>query len=113
VNIKHNQHRRSDVLRVSGRIDSSNAQQFQDELMRVLREGSGNIVVNMKSLEYISSAGLRALIAALKETRGKTVGKGNVVLAEVPPRIREVFDLAVLGTLFTFYDDETQAVGSF
>ena len=113
MDVQHVGHRRSDVFRVSGRIDSSSAPEFERTLMDSIHKGRGNIVVNLRDVEYLSSAALRALIAALKETRGRTLGSGNVVLAEVPPRVREVFDLAALSGLFTFYDDEAQAVGSF
>ena len=105
--------RRCDLIRVSGRIDSSNAAEFSEKLMATLRDGHGNLVINLGGVEYLSSAALRALIAVLKEARGRVVGKGNVLLAEVPEQIREVFDLAALSSLFEFYADETLAVGSF
>lgn len=113
MDVQHVEHRRSDVFRVSGRIDSASAPEFERMLMDSIQHGRGNVVVNLRDVEFVSSAFLRALIAALKETRGRSLRPGNVVLAEVPPRIREVFDLAALSGLFTFYDDETQAVGSF
>jgi anti-sigma B factor antagonist len=113
MEIEHQEHKRCDVFRVNGRIDSSSAPQFEQALMSKIRDGRGNVIVNLSGVDYMSSAALRALIAALKETRGRMIGKGNLVLVAVPEHIREVFDLAALNSLFTFYDDETQAVGSF
>ncbi len=112
LNIEHQEYRRCEVLRVKGRIDSSNAQEFEDALLKAVEEHS-NVVVNLQEVEYLSSAAIRALIAALKETRGRTLRKGNLVLAETPAKIHEVFDLAALTSLFEFYKDETAAVGSF
>lgn len=112
MDIQHKEHKRCEVLHVTGRIDSSNAQQFEDALMKAL-DNKSNVVVNMKNVEYMSSAAIRALIGALKEAQGRTLRKGNVVLAETPDKIREVFGIAALDTLFTFYDNETEAVGSF
>ena len=39
--------------------------------------------------------------------------RGELVLAEVPPRIKEVFDLAGLTTLFKLFDTELEAVDHF
>ncbi len=112
LEIERQDYKRCEILRVQGRIDSSNAQEFEEALMQAV-EDKGNVVVNLKGAEYLSSAAIRALIAALKETRGRTLRKGNLVLAEVPDRLREVFDLAALNSLFEFHDTETSAVGSF
>lgn len=113
MNIEHHEHKRCDVFRVTGRIDSSNAPQLEKTLLDAIKDGHGNIIVNLGGTDYLSSAALRALISALKETRGRRIRPGNLILAEVNPQVREVFDLAALNSLFTFYDDESAAVGSF
>lgn len=113
MEIAHQRLRRCDVFRVSGRVDSSNAQQFHDALFSALDEGRANLVVNLSGLTYISSAGIRALIAALKSAQNRPLRSGSVYLAEVPDHIKEVFDLAGLTPLFSFYDTETEAVGAF
>jgi anti-sigma B factor antagonist len=38
---------------------------------------------------------------------------GDIRIANLPPRIREVFELTGLLGLFATYDDQTEAVGSF
>jgi anti-anti-sigma regulatory factor len=43
----------------------------------------------------------------------KKLNRGELVLAEVPPRIKEVLDLAGLTPLFKIFETETEAVGSF
>lgn len=113
MEVQHEELKRCSVLRVNGRIDSNNAQEFEDALMKGIKAGHGNLVVNLRDVDYVSSAAIRALIAALKEARGRKLGAGNLLLVEVPPHIREVFDLAAITSLFSFYDSESQGVGSF
>ncbi|HYN87383.1 MAG TPA: STAS domain-containing protein [Ardenticatenaceae bacterium] len=113
MELEHIALKRSDVFRVSGRIDSSNAQQFQDALFSAINNGRCNLVVNLSGLTYISSAGIRALIAALKSCSDRTLQRGGLHLAETPEYIKEVFDLAGLTPIFSFYDTELEAVGDF
>lgn len=113
MQIDHVEHRRVDVFRVKGRIDSSTAPEFEQVLADKIKEGRPNLVVNLKEVEFLSSAGVRALIAAMKDAQSRPINPGTVVIAEVNPQVREVFTIAALNSLFTFYDDESTAIGSF
>jgi len=101
---------RVDLVTVSGRIDSSNATQLGERLNEQIDSGSVNLVVDLANVEYMSSAGLRELVAALK--RVKKDG-GDLRLSSPSDRVREVLDLAGLSTIFEIYDDQVAAVGSF
>jgi anti-sigma B factor antagonist len=73
--------------------------------------GKYKLVVNMADLEYMSSAGFRALLAAQRNC--KRYNRGEVVLANVPNRIREALELAGFTELFKTFDDTLLAVGHF
>ncbi|GIK58939.1 MAG: STAS domain-containing protein [Chloroflexi bacterium] len=102
--------KRVTLVKASGRIDSSNAAQFDAALKDVLGGGLENIVLDLSEISYMSSAGLRAIVAAHRECAKK---KGSLVLAAPSERVSEVFSLAGLDSIFTVYDDVTAAVGSF
>jgi len=68
-------------------------------------------VIDMSQLEYMSSAGFRALLAAQRNC--KRYNRGEVVLALVPDRIREALELAGFTELFKTFDDLLTAVGHF
>jgi anti-sigma B factor antagonist len=101
---------RVDLVTVTGRVDSSNASQLGEKLSEQIESGSINLVVDLSSVEYMSSAGLRELVAALK--RVKKEG-GDLRLASPSDRVREVLDLAGLSSIFEIFDDQVAAVGSF
>lgn len=104
--------KRCELVTVSGRIDSAAAPQLEQVLLGLIESGQKYIVVNLYNTDYISSAGLKALLSALVKVR-KTIPPGSVVISEVKPELRESFDLVGLDRLFTFYDHDVEAVGSF
>lgn len=107
----HEELKRSDVITVSGRVDSTNAPQFDTFLKtNLVDRGRYQIVLDMSGVTYISSAGLRALVALQREA---SKHRGSVLLAAPSERVEEVLKLAGLYPLFTIYPDTTQAVGSF
>jgi anti-anti-sigma factor len=64
----------------------------------------------LNGVTYMSSAGLRAIVALLRESKKH---RGDVRIATPSERVKEVLQLAGLDSLFDMYDDETAAVGSF
>jgi anti-sigma B factor antagonist len=103
--------RRCDLVIAKGRIDSDSVKSLAQALGDCTEAGHYRIVLNLKEVTYISSAGLGELINTQKTC--KHLKRGELVLAEVPPRIKEALDLAGLAPLFKIFDTETDAVGSF
>jgi anti-sigma B factor antagonist len=103
--------KRVNVVTVSGRVDSSTAPELDEVLSSILAEGQFRICMNLEDLEYLSSAGIKVIISTLKTCR--RWNRGDLRLANMPPRIAEVFDLAGLTPLFKIYSNLAEAVGSF
>jgi len=99
------------LLGVEGRVDSATAPQFSEKLEAVIEGGVFKIVIDMSKLEYMSSAGFRALLAAQRQC--KRYNRGEILLAAVPDRIREALELAGFTELFKLYPDPLEAVGNF
>jgi anti-anti-sigma factor len=112
VEIKTEAMKRCEVVTVSGRIDSATAPELEKVLLGLIQSGQKNIVVNLSDTEFISSAGLKALLSALMKVR-KSVPAGDVVIAEIPSQLKESFDLVGFDRLFKFHDNTLRAVGSF
>jgi anti-sigma B factor antagonist len=102
--------RRADMVTVSGRVDSNTASKLDEALKQVMGRGRYNLIIQMADVNYLSSAGLRSLVATLRECKQQ---RGDVLLVSPSERVLEVLKLAGLDTLFQVYDDETEAVGSF
>lgn len=100
-----------DLIAIKGRVDSSTAPQLTQALETANENGKYKLVVDMAGLEYMSSAGFRGLLAAQRNS--KKYNRGEVVLANVPGRIREALELAGFTELFKSFDDTLAAVGHF
>jgi anti-sigma B factor antagonist len=100
-----------DLIKVKGRVDSATAPQLAQALESAGSAGKYKLVIDMSELEYMSSAGFRALLATQRES--KKFNRGEVVLASVPERIREALELAGFTELFKTFDDDLTAVGHF
>ena len=105
------QYKHCDLVKVSGRVDSSTAPRFAEELTRITGSRHFKIVIDFSEVQFLSSAGLRVLITTQKNC--KRYNRGEVVLAAVPANILAVFDLAGFTTIFKIYDSVTSAVGAF
>lgn len=98
------------LLTIGGRVDSNTAQTLGQHLNEQIEKGRMNLVIDLEQVEYMSSAGLRELVGALKRT--KSAG-GDLRLSTPSERVLEVLKLAGLDSVFTVFDDTVSAVGSF
>ena len=85
------------VLEVKGRIDSTTAPALGDKLNDTLGAPARRLVLDLRQLEYISSAGFRILLLAAK--RAEQVGS-RFVLCGVSGKVRQLFDLGGFLDLF-------------
>ena len=102
--------KRLDLLEIEGRVDSNTASTLNEVLNERIDQGTSNIVVDLSQVSYMSSAGLRELVSALKRVRK---GGGDLRLCTPSERVNEVIELAGLNSLFEIFNDRTMAVGSF
>ena len=76
------------TITLTGRLDTTTAPQLESELKTSL-EGVENLTLDFSGLDYLSSAGLRVLLAAQK-TMNK---QGSMVVRNVNETISEIFDV--------------------
>lgn len=110
MEIKTSELKRVSLFEISGRIDSTNATELGEALNAAIDAGRSFLVVDLSDVDYMSSAGLRELVTALKKVKK---GTGDLRLAEPSERVAEVLELAGLDTIFSVYATQVEAVGSF
>jgi anti-sigma B factor antagonist len=116
MEITHKRLNRVDLLSIVGRLDAASAPQLRQQIETLFDEGRCRLVLDLAGLEYVASPGLRVLIEARKRARDRKLTDlegGDVRIANLPPRIKEVFDLTGFTSLFEIFPDTVEAVGSF
>ena len=97
-----------ELITIKGRMDSVEALRLAQALESAYHRGRYRIVVDMSQLEYMSSAGFRALGDAQRNS--KRHPHGEVILAQVSVRIYEALDLVGFTESFRLFDDVTSAL---
>lgn len=90
------------VVRLNGKLDSGNATPVENSLLEVIAHGETNLKIDCKLLTFISSAGLRSLIMALKKM--KPIG-GSITLIELQANVKEVLEISGVLPLFKIQAD--------
>lgn len=92
-------------------LDEANIQQIGDEIARLVDEAiQPKMLISFENVDHLSSAALGTLITINNKIRGKD---GQLRLANIDPRIYEVFVITKLNRLFQIHDNADQAIASF
>lgn len=110
MNVETRELKHVSIVTVSGRVDSATAPEMEQALQYLIDGGRCHLTLDLGAVEYMSSAGLRVLVAQHKSA--KKCG-GRLALANPSLRVKEVLDLAGLTPVFEIYPDVVEAVGSF
>ena len=98
------------LIEVSGRIDSMNANELGETLSAEIEGGSRQVVLDLSQVSYMSSAGLRELVAAYRKLQDIS---GDLRLAQPSSRVQDVLEMSGLDTIFHIYATQVDAVGSY
>ena len=81
---------------LEGRLDTVSAPELEAELKDAL-DGVSELTLDLEKLEYISSAGLRVLLAAQKEMNKR----GTMKVTHVGETIMEIFEVTGFSDILT------------
>jgi anti-sigma B factor antagonist len=108
VNVSnHAKHGDVTLLTVKGFIDTTTAPEFEKAFQGVLNDKKYKIVVDLKGVNYISSAGWGIFISEIKRIRGQ---KGDLFLAGMNGEVTEVFELLEFNTILKSFNDVESAL---
>jgi serine/threonine-protein kinase RsbW len=85
------------IVEPQGRIDSASAAAFSGQIDALIQAGSRNLLIDLRNVPYLSSAGFRALLIARKHLDATG---GKLILCGVTPPLRRLFEVAHFTDLF-------------
>jgi anti-sigma B factor antagonist len=98
------------VMKVTGRVDSETAPDLDTALSKLLNDNRNKIVLNLQGVDFLSSAGLRAMVKALK---GAQKSGGDVRLAAVSQPIEVILRTVGMMQMFKLYATSEEAAAGF
>ena len=97
------------TARVNGRIDSTNARDFEEAIRTKIEDGDRAVIMDFENLSYISSAGLRAVLMTAK-TLWKRDSK--FALCSLSGPVKEVFEISGFDKIIPIHDSREVALSS-
>jgi anti-anti-sigma factor len=91
---------------VVGRIDASTSGNVEQAVNTAIGAGSQRVIFDMREVDYISSAGLRAILVAAK--KAKAAG-GGVAVFGLQAGVAEVFTVAGFGKIIPIVASDAEA----
>lgn len=98
------------LVKVNGRVDGTNANQLGSALAGQIDSGKTRLVLDLSSVEYMSSAGLREIVMAYKRVQRNA---GDVRIVQPSRRVMELLEVSGLDTVFQIFPSQSEAVGSY
>lgn len=95
------------VLALKGRLDTETATDLELVVQDLLAAGDRHFLIDLSSISYVSSAGLRVLLATAKQLDG---GKGSMRLCGLNAAVKQVFDVAGFSKLFPIFATRAAAL---
>lgn len=95
------------IVDINGRVDGATAKSFEERLTGLLQSGRNRVVVDLRHLVYISSAGCRALLVAAKVAQKND---GRLALCNLTAEVTRVLELGGLTDFFAIYTTREEGV---
>jgi anti-anti-sigma factor len=98
------------VVRVEGKLDTNTTPEAERRLGEALEQGASKILVDFEDLDFVSSAGLRILLATAKKLGARG---GALRVCSLNETVRDIFDISGFSTLLRVFDNEQDALADF
>jgi len=95
------------VLELCGDVDMARSVELRERLREVLSDKPSVTVINLAQVGFMDSSGLATLVEALQISRRNG---GELRLADLAARVRGIFEIARLDTVFKIYASEAEAL---
>jgi anti-anti-sigma factor len=97
------------VLSPVGRVDNDTSPAFQTKLLACVGSTASTVLIDFSDVEYISSAGLRALMMASKQSKATN---GRLAAASLTPMVKEIFTISRFSLVVQVFETTAQAIAA-
>ncbi len=98
------------VVEFDGEFDTTSSPAVESQLNQLREQGVRKILVDLEKMDFISSAGLRVLLATAQELQK---AGGELRVCNLNEDVMEVFDISGFSTILMVFKDESEALQGF
>jgi anti-anti-sigma factor len=95
------------VLSPLGRVNNETSPEFQTRLLSSVGSAATKVLIDFSGVEYISSAGLRALMMAAKQSKAID---GRLAIAGLTPMVKEIFGISRFSLVVQVFETTAEAI---
>jgi anti-sigma B factor antagonist len=88
------------IIFVSGDINAVTCEKLQEKIDELITNGNKHLLLDLAEVDYISSAGLRIILATAK----RLYNSGIFAVSRPKPTIREILEMVGLANIIAIYD---------
>jgi len=99
-----------EIIDISGILDAHTAIELEESIKETIQQGIYKIIISLRNLEYISSAGLGVFMAFIEEIRNKN---GDIKFSEMDKKILSIFELLGFNLIFDILSSSEEAIEYF
>src|SRR5438105_1902618 len=97
------------VVTANGRLDGIYSAAFANQVGELVTEANPKILIDFTDIDFVTSAGLRALLLLVKKAKAS----GSVfALCGVNEQVREVLDISGFPAMFNIYADRAEGIAA-
>ena len=95
------------VVSVKGRMDGISSPEVEKELSELIAKGEKDFIIDFAELDYISSAGLRVILATTKKLKEN---EGKLLIATLKDIVDDAFRISGFNTIIPIYESVESAL---
>lgn len=107
MDIQITQQEKAQILTLSGKLDAVSAPTYEQQVSALIETAPGSLILDFAGLDYISSAGLRALLTTTKRIKAKG---GQLYCVNVQGPVEEVFQISGFSTILPLLGSVAEAL---
>jgi anti-anti-sigma factor len=95
------------ILKISGRLDATSSPLLEKKVLSFIEAGKWKLLLNFEKVEYLSSAGMRLLLATTKKLKSKD---GKMVVTCIADNVLEVIKMAGFDHILNITETEDEGL---
>ena len=110
LDIEHEKKDAATVVYFMGKMDTRTSPEAEKYVNGLLDEGETNVLMNFEDLDFISSTGLRVILATGKKL---TASNGKLTMCSPNITVNDVLKMSGFNRMFGVFETEEEALASY